>query len=797
MKNKLFIDCQFFQTPVWHRGMGRYTLSLLKTFYEISDNTDLTFIFSSNLTQNEEMLQTLIKACPTAEFVHLPLETTTKKTYFEAAKQNKIILEDFIGKNRSDSARNIFMIACLFQEPTASVFPDDIETCLIYYDAVPLLYFNRYGKVWKYDNYLDRHKSLFQADKVFTISQTIADDLVVYYGLKNDNKRIVNIDGACIEGMFEEFTKSKMKLPEKYILFSTSDDIRKNNQAALLAFEQLKTLTGRDYALVITSNFDPSRKKALEELAEDVIFTGNVTDDELAWLYKNAEVVLFTSEYEGLGLPILESVKLGKKVACSNIPVFREISEEAFYFFDPHDIADITHALYRAINGADWEEKKALYARINGHYTWERSATIVREELSKNIKRKTDVKKLKVAVLAPAPDGFSAIGKVVQELHDVFSNYFDVDYYFENRKEKQPVHVRPNYLKHLVNCYDVEDFTPQLYKEYDAVIYHISNSEYSFYTIMNALYMPGIAIFHDLVLRDAFGEMVRLGIMTPERFNAEAKLDEMIGSERSGFLTSLVNNQLAGIVHSKYARDSVRPNIIESGIEIKESNLPTAVSSKNVQSQKRDAIHIGIAGNLSGRKGVGIIKDLAEDPDFAEKIVLHVFGFNFVEPKSIEDLKKYKNVRLSTNLSDLEYQTQLSDLDIIINYRSDYMGETSLTVLEAIRYGCVAIVNRDLGWFKELPNDAVVKIAEIDELKRTLKDLIKSHSKRKKIGAAAKEFIAKQHNPEKYVRQIAELIRSPKKSDVQTRANLIRKTSTLDELLMKLSDAQNKEARNG
>lgn len=754
-KNNLYIDCQVFQTPAWDRGMGRYVRSLLQSLYPLSKQTSYRLIFSTNLPQNDDAIAAATAICPGAEIVTLDLWTTRKSTYKTAAAHNKTLLDEYIAAHPSEG-RTLFMIPCLFQEPTASVFPTGVETSLLYYDAIPLLYFHRYLNAINYDNYLERHKTLFAADKIFTISQTIADDLAVYYGMSYDQKHVVNIDGACIEGMFADFKKPALELPEKYILLPTSDDIRKNNRAALQAFNQLRTLTGKDYKLVVTSKFDEARQKALATLAKNVIFTGNVNDAELAWLYKNAEVVLFTSEYEGLGLPVLEAVKMGKKVVCSNIPVFREISEEAFYLFDPLDIGDITHKLYQGLRGDDWHDKQKLYKAINQKYTWQRSAKIMHDALGEEPAPKNTAPKPKLAVIAPVPDGYSAVGKVIQELHFATSQHFDVHYYFENRKEKPPVHVRPNYLKHLTPCFDAEAFNAKTYRNYDAVIYHVGNSEYCFYSIIDALHLPGIAIVHDTVLSDAFGEMVRLGYMLPQRLEAEAQLDALTGTKQTGFITSLVNNQIATVVHSDYARKAITP-LLEDGGQVVRAELPSAVPIQNVQSQQREVVHVGLAGVLGGRKGLDIIKNLAEDKALADNVIFHVFGFSFVDPKATEELEGYKNVRLSTDLTDLEYQTQLLNLDILVNYRSHYRGETSLTVLEAMRYGCVSVVNADLGWFAELPDDAVVKVATPDDIQREIVRLVGSPHDRKRIGTAAKDYVAAHHSPDAYVQLLSRL----------------------------------------
>lgn len=801
MKNKLYIDCQFFQTEAWDRGMGRYTLSLLGSIYAKNDIFECVLIFSTNLPNNKAAITALSKICPDAKIVNLNLLSTQDNKIKKAIVHNEHLLNEYIEKDNKGSRSNnlTYLIPCLFQEPTVSVFPENVKKSLIYYDAIPLLYYERYRNAIAYDAYLDRYKMLFDADIIFTISQTIADDLLIYLGVANsDTKKVVNIDGACNTEMFANIVKPDISISGEYILLPSSSDIRKNNHIAVKAFEQLRNLSQENYTLVITSTFNKEQRDQLTNSVSNVIFTGNIAEEELAWLYVNAKAVLFTSEYEGLGLPILEAVRAGSKIACSNIPVFREISENAFYLFDPLDVQEVTLALYDAIQGKDWISKQKNYPLIEKKYKWDRSASIVLTELSKshkNNKKSTVQKKekLKLAILAPSPNGYSAIGKVVQELHAVTSQRFEVDYYLENSKNKEAsqINVRPNYLQAIAPCYPVEIFNAKAYQNYDIVLYHIGNSEYHFNTIINALYLPGIAIFHDTVLEEVFGEMVRLGYMSHERFDAEKKLDDLfsVNGINSKYITSVTTNQLALLAHSNYATNALK-GATNNTIKVIHAELPVALPERSVLSQKRKKVHIGLAGILTGNKGLDIIKALALDKTIESDVVIHVFGFNFIEPTIVDELEAYKNVHLMTNLSDLEYQTQISNLDILVNYRTSYRGETSLTVLEAMRYGCTVIVNGTLGWFGELPDEVVLKVEDKSDIINAVRRLVLSKEARDVIGSAAREFIKITHSPESYVDTIYQMASRKNQNFEYVKSDILKKSDNLREVLSRLKDKE-------
>ena len=65
------------------------------------------------------------------------------------------------------------------------------------------------------------------------------------------------------------------------------------------------------------------------------------TDDELKALYARAKVFVFPSFMEGFGLPPLEALAFGIPVVCSDIPVIREVCDDAVRYADPYDPASI------------------------------------------------------------------------------------------------------------------------------------------------------------------------------------------------------------------------------------------------------------------------------------------------------------------------------------------------------------------------------------------------------------------------------------------------------------------------
>ena len=283
MNKHIYIDCQSFQTEAWDRGMGRYTMSLIESLYQFTDDYTYTLIFSKNLIQNDDAVKLLKQALPDANVVELDLKPTNRVGYESASRHNKGVLNSYVKKSSSTESIS-FLIPSLFQEPTASIFPDFVQKSLIYYDAIPFLYYQRYKEAIDYPAYMQRFKSLYEADIIFTISQTIADDLMIYFGIANgDCRSIVNIDGACNTEMFSRPIKPVNAPTDNYILLPSSSDIRKNNRNAVKAFEQLRTLTSKDYKLVITSTFSKQQRNELLSMTPNHSASKMLLKTRISW----------------------------------------------------------------------------------------------------------------------------------------------------------------------------------------------------------------------------------------------------------------------------------------------------------------------------------------------------------------------------------------------------------------------------------------------------------------------------------------------------------------------------------
>lgn len=750
MKRILLVDGQIFQTDARDRGMGRYSAKLVNSVVEQGHYDEVRLILAKSGHTNHLTDRLARRLFPSTMTAYLNLSSTLKGGVEQVRIKNKKVLNRYIAESVPSNAEIDFLIPSPFQEPVVSVYPDMAKKTVVFYDLIPYLHHTRYEPLMPFENYLKRFDLLFNADLILAISQSVRDDLITYLGLLPD--RIVTIDGAAIKSSVEPERPSQFDVPQKFILMPTSDDPRKNNLRAVVGFEEFRSQQQHDYKLVITSKIHQSERRRLELFSNNLVFTGNIKEEYLDWLYLHAEIILFVPESEGLGLPILEAVHANKKVVCSDLNVFKEISTTAFYHCDHEDQHAIAGAIIRAIQSDSKSIPSGEYERILNHYSWANTGGRATEAI-KSAAIRVPSEKPKLAIFVPKPNGLSAVGKVIAEGHASMSEVFDIDYYAENGMHD--ISTRPNFLRHISNYFDTDSFGVEQYGKYDAVFYHIGNSDYHIKSIARALYLPGCVILHDTNIREAYRIMLENDMLSPDRYEAEQRLDTLLGVKNSSFLGSIINRQRALIGHSQYALDAARDYATSNEPPFIQAQLPTNVPSMGRMRNYKQPV-IGLAGILANVKGVQVMEALANVEDFSN-IQFRLFGYDFTGDDTVERLSAYGNVSVSTNLSDFDFQNNLSKLDIFVNYRVKYQGETSLSTLEAMRYGVVVVV-RNIGWYSELPDDAVVKVEAEENIEPVLRELMSMPAKLTEISKNAKKYVRKNHSHSAYAAVMKELV---------------------------------------
>lgn len=106
-----------------------------------------------------------------------------------------------------------------------------------------------------------------------------------------------------------------------------------------------------------------------------VVLTGWIDDSDLEGLYAASDLLAFPSLAEGFGLPVLEAMRRGLPVACSNTTSLPELVGDAALMFDPKSMEEITSAIERLLSDQKLRDELAAKGREQAkQFSWERTA---------------------------------------------------------------------------------------------------------------------------------------------------------------------------------------------------------------------------------------------------------------------------------------------------------------------------------------------------------------------------------------------------------------------------------------
>ncbi len=228
--------------------------------------------------------------------------------------------------------------------------------------------------------------SVKKAKKILTISESSRSAIIDYYHLPPE-KVVVTYPGLKMSKVNPKDNLKKYGVEGSFILYVGTLQPRKNLNGLIKAFAKLKN---KNLKLVIVGKKGWLYENIFKQvkdlgLAEKVIFTGYVPDEDLPAFYKNAQCFILPSLYEGFGLPVLEAMHYGCPVVASNVSSLPEVVGKAGILVNPNDVNDITRGIKEAFKRKDELVKKGL--RQCRQFSWEKCAKqtlAVLEDVAKN-----------------------------------------------------------------------------------------------------------------------------------------------------------------------------------------------------------------------------------------------------------------------------------------------------------------------------------------------------------------------------------------------------------------------------
>lgn len=226
-------------------------------------------------------------------------------------------------------------------------------------------------------------RALRHTDHILSVSEHTAKDIRRYVkGLKIAEPAItVTRNGSS----FDEFMPgdggvsdlAPSDVPERFVLFVATIEGRKNHQLMLDIWRRMLEAGDDPPHLVCVGRLGWKSTGFISALVETdnldgrVLLLRDISDTDLRMLYRRSLFTVFPTLYEGWGLPVGESLAMGKICVSSNRASVPEVAGEFGVYIDIDDF-DRSLATIRDLI-ADEPKRKRLEAKIRQGYrpvTW-------------------------------------------------------------------------------------------------------------------------------------------------------------------------------------------------------------------------------------------------------------------------------------------------------------------------------------------------------------------------------------------------------------------------------------------
>jgi glycosyltransferase involved in cell wall biosynthesis len=310
---KVFIDHQKFSTQKYG-GISRYFANIIDGIKHTDDITyQLGVIHAKNHYIQHEPLP--LKG-PLSDRI---LNRNERYDY----RLNQFYCERLLGKSDFDVFHPTYYDPYFLRQLTK---PLVITIHDLTYERLPEYF-------WAQDPLTQQKRiNIDRADAIIAISNTTRKDLIHFFDVDPDKVSVI-YHGIDLDAPL--LTEPVADLPERFVLFVGDRSGYKNFYLFMNAIRPL-LLDMPDLGVVLAGGgpMHVADREFLQRLGlANRIKHINATDGELTYLYKNAQLFVYPSLYEGFGLPILEAFKAQCPMLLSDTECFREVAGDAAVYF--------------------------------------------------------------------------------------------------------------------------------------------------------------------------------------------------------------------------------------------------------------------------------------------------------------------------------------------------------------------------------------------------------------------------------------------------------------------------------
>lgn len=253
----------------------------------------------------------------------------------------------------------------------------------IVHDLIPVQFPEICNNETVLPKYIGWHHMLLQkADAVICVSRTTADALIAYYEkLRFVRTRPLSVYSFHVGADIPEGVQSVREEIRRFVeggkftfLMVGTVEPRKGHIVALQALQKLPETMRKDCRLLIIGkngwqNENVCSLLTLPEFRETALWISDASDEELRWAYAHTHALIAASLQEGFGLPLVEAAHFGLPLICSDIPIFKEVTQGYADYFNVMDANALAKCLMKWMQTERHPDSRKIPV-----YSWEESA---------------------------------------------------------------------------------------------------------------------------------------------------------------------------------------------------------------------------------------------------------------------------------------------------------------------------------------------------------------------------------------------------------------------------------------
>lgn len=360
---------------LWNEtGVGRYSRNLVR-YLVLQDTKNEYVLFAKSDTSKE-----IKKEIPR----HWKIVTTDIRWH---SLQEQLFFPSILNKEQLDVVHfTYFSVPIFYSKPFVVTIHDLILHHFPTGEASTLLTPLYYTKWLGYRFIIDQ--TIKKAKKIITVSQATKKEITDHFSI---NSQLIHV---TYEGVDEKISNLKSNrdlryqisnkpeinalINQKYFLYVGNAYPHKNIEFLIEAYQQIAGTATKLVFVGKEDYFYKKLKKSIQqkELTKSIIFLDQVSDQELSWLYQHTLALVAPSKMEGFGLPLIEAMAHDCLVVASDIPVFKEICQDAALYFSLDNAKSLSTIMQEIIQKpqsffAQYTKKGKEQAKI---FSWEKMA---------------------------------------------------------------------------------------------------------------------------------------------------------------------------------------------------------------------------------------------------------------------------------------------------------------------------------------------------------------------------------------------------------------------------------------